>query len=248
MDVGRIGMKKHHLKALIEIDVTESRKAIKHIRNESGRKLSFTAWVVKCIGEAVHRHRQVHALRKGRSKLVMFHDVDISLLVEKMVDGDRVPIPLIIRNVNAIDITDISGEIEKAKEKPIAGEKDYVIESGGRKGAPKYFALLPQFIRLYIWKILLSNPYRVKKMMGTVVVTSVGMIGSLSGWLIPFSLHPVCFALGSVVKKPGVHDAAIEIREFLEMTILIDHDVIDGAPAARFVAELAEMMENGFGL
>jgi pyruvate/2-oxoglutarate dehydrogenase complex dihydrolipoamide acyltransferase (E2) component len=41
---------------------------------------------------------------------------------------------------------------------------------------------------------------------------------------------------------------SIEIREFLEMTILIDHDVIDGAPAARFIFRLKDLVENGYEL
>jgi pyruvate/2-oxoglutarate dehydrogenase complex dihydrolipoamide acyltransferase (E2) component len=84
--------------------------------------------------------------------------------------------------------------------------------------------------------------------MGTVLVTSLGMIGKVNGWLIPYSIHPVCFALGSVVKKPSVVKNNISIREFLEITILIDHDVIDGAPATRFVSKLSKLIENGYGL
>ncbi|HCL57564.1 MAG TPA: hypothetical protein DHW82_11230 [Spirochaetia bacterium] len=40
----------------------------------------------------------------------------------------------------------------------------------------------------------------------------------------------------------------IEIREFLQATLLIDHDVIDGAPAARFVSRLVDLIENGYEL
>jgi pyruvate/2-oxoglutarate dehydrogenase complex dihydrolipoamide acyltransferase (E2) component len=32
------------------------------------------------------------------------------------------------------------------------------------------------------------------------------------------------------------------------VTIVIDHDVIDGAPAARFIVRLTELMKSGFGL
>jgi pyruvate/2-oxoglutarate dehydrogenase complex dihydrolipoamide acyltransferase (E2) component len=32
------------------------------------------------------------------------------------------------------------------------------------------------------------------------------------------------------------------------MTILIDHDAINGAPAARFVSRLTELIESGYGL
>jgi pyruvate/2-oxoglutarate dehydrogenase complex dihydrolipoamide acyltransferase (E2) component len=34
----------------------------------------------------------------------------------------------------------------------------------------------------------------------------------------------------------------------LNMTILIDHDVVDGAPVARFINELTENIKNGIGL
>ena len=41
--------------------------------------------------------------------------------------------------------------------------------------------------------------------------------------------------VGGITKKPGVVDDRIEIREFLDLTISIDHDVVDGAPKVRFV-------------
>lgn len=85
-------------------------------------------------------------------------------------------------------------------------------------------------------------------MMGTVIVTSIGMIGNVNGWAVPYSIHPLCFAIGSIIKKPGVKDDNIEIREFLNMTILIDHDVVDGAPAARFAARLEDLIKNGYDL
>ncbi len=248
MDVGKIGMRKHHIKAVIELDVTESRIKLKQKRSESGEKISFTAWILKCITQAIIEHKQVHALRKGKTKLIIFDDVDISILVEKIADGVPVPLPMIIRNANKKSVVEITAEIENAKAQKVSDENDYVLERDRQKLPIKFYALLPQFIRLWIWKLILSNPKRIKKMMGTVVVTSVGMMGAVKGWFIPYSIHPVCFALGAIVKKPGVNKGNIEIREMLEMTILIDHDVIDGAPAARFVARLAELVEGGFGL
>lgn len=248
MDIGKIGMRKHHIKALIEVDVTESRKKIQTKRNIAESRISFTSWIIKCIGQAVNEHKQVHALRKGKNKLVIFNDVDVSILIEKKVDNDLVPVPLVIRKINTAKISEIYDEIERAKNIIITDENNYVIDRSKRGEPLKIFSMLPQFIRLLIWRFLLSNPYRVKKMMGTVVVTSVGMTGNANGWLIPFSIHPVCFALGPIVKKPGIANNIIEIREYLKMTILIDHDVIDGAPAARFVARLSELIENGYDL
>jgi pyruvate/2-oxoglutarate dehydrogenase complex dihydrolipoamide acyltransferase (E2) component len=81
-------------------------------------------------------------------------------------------------------------------------------------------------------------------MMGTVVVTSIGSVGRLPGWVIPRSMHNLCFALGSVIRKPWVVGDRIEIREILHMTVLFDHDVVDGAPAARFMVNLVERLEG----
>jgi hypothetical protein len=59
-------------------------------------------------------------------------------------------------------------------------------------------------------------------------------------------LHdPLSFGIGSVLKKPVVIDNEIRIREILNMTILVDHDVIDGAPMVRFLNDLTKYIESG---
>jgi len=84
--------------------------------------------------------------------------------------------------------------------------------------------------------------------MGNVAFTSIGMMGKVNGWFIPISVHPVCFGISSIIKKPSVIDDRIEIREILKMSVLIDHDVIDGAPMARLISDLSKNIENGLML
>jgi len=55
-------------------------------------------------------------------------------------------------------------------------------------------------------------------------------------------------ALGAIARKPAVIGDHVEAREFLEMTIVFDHDVVDGAPVAIFLQRLRELMESGYGL
>lgn len=43
-------------------------------------------------------------------------------------------------------------------------------------------------------------------------------------------------------------DGRIEIREYLSLTLSFNHDVIDGAPAARFAQRLKELIESAYGL
>ncbi len=74
------------------------------------------------------------------------------------------------------------------------------------------------------------------------------MFGKLYGWPIPTTSHPLAFAIGGITKKPGVINDKIEIREYLTITVLFNHDVVDGAPAARFINKLKELIESGYGL
>jgi pyruvate/2-oxoglutarate dehydrogenase complex dihydrolipoamide acyltransferase (E2) component len=49
-------------------------------------------------------------------------------------------------------------------------------------------------------------------------------------------------------EQPVVYRGEIQKGEILHLTVLIDHDVIDGIPAARFVDDLVRKLEKGFGL
>jgi pyruvate/2-oxoglutarate dehydrogenase complex dihydrolipoamide acyltransferase (E2) component len=103
-------------------------------------------------------------------------------------------------------------------------------------------------MRGIVWKKIIESPFLTKKHMGTVMITSVGMIGKINGWVLPVSIHPLSFAVGSIIKKPGVVDGKIEIREYLFITAAVDHNVIDGAPAVRALAKLTKLVEQGESL
>lgn len=75
------------------------------------------------------------------------------------------------------------------------------------------------------------------------------MFGGGVGWGLPSSInYPIGLTLGSVARQPGVvmreDGERIEVRELLAVTVSMDHDVIDGAPAARFLARLRELIEG----
>jgi pyruvate/2-oxoglutarate dehydrogenase complex dihydrolipoamide acyltransferase (E2) component len=247
VDIGITGLKKHHIKALIELDVTEARKMIKE-KKKLTKNISFNSWLIKCISHAVEECAQVHGIRKGKKDVVIFEDVDISIVVEREVQGKRVPLPYVIRKTNEKNIADICDEIRNSQKQSINDEGDYVLGEKKNELLMKFYYAMPGFIRRKIWQHIIRSPFLTKQNMGTVIITSVGMMGKINGWVIPVSVHPLCFAIGSIVKKPGVIKDKIEIREYLYITALIDHDVIDGAPAVRALSKLTKLIEGGFGL
>jgi len=113
----------------------------------------------------------------------------------------------------------------------------------------RLFVNLPQWLRLILMRgFVLNKPQQMQKMMGTVMITTAGMVGHTKGWIVPFSMHPLCLALGTLNEQPCVYKGEIQKRESLHLTVLIDHDVIDGVPAARFVDDLVKKLEKGYGL
>ncbi len=74
------------------------------------------------------------------------------------------------------------------------------------------------------------------------------MFGKGSGWGITTAAHTLDITIGGIGEKPVFIDGNLETREYLHMTISMDHDIIDGAPATRFASRLKELIESGYGL
>jgi pyruvate/2-oxoglutarate dehydrogenase complex dihydrolipoamide acyltransferase (E2) component len=248
-DVGKIGLAKHHVRALLEVDVTEGRRRIKQSR-QAGRKISFTAWLIKSIANCVVLHPPIAGANDAkRNRVLVFEDVDVSIVVEKEVQGARVPLPYVIRKADKKTLCEIQEEIESAKSQTVKGEGDYVLGEGQNALGMKLFVRLPQWLRVILMRLLvLNHPRRVKDMMGTVMITTAGMVGHTRGWIMPFGMHPLCLAFGSLNEQAAVYKGEIQKREILHLTVLIDHDVIDGVPAARFVEDLVKKLQAGYGV
>jgi pyruvate/2-oxoglutarate dehydrogenase complex dihydrolipoamide acyltransferase (E2) component len=69
-----------------------------------------------------------------------------------------------------------------------------------------------------------------------------------SGWGLETTRHSLDLVVGSTAWKPAVVEGRIEPREILNLTVVFDHQIIDGAPAARFTRRLVELIESGYGL
>jgi pyruvate/2-oxoglutarate dehydrogenase complex dihydrolipoamide acyltransferase (E2) component len=76
----------------------------------------------------------------------------------------------------------------------------------------------------------------------------MGMFGAGGGHIIPYQHSSLCISVGGITRKPGIVDDRIEPREYLSITATFDHDITDGAPAARFAQVLKEYIERGHGL
>jgi len=246
IDVCEIGKQKHHITGLLEFDVTLSRMKIREYNKTHSEKISFNAWLISVIASTIKKYEAAASFLNGKNKLIIFDDVNVSIVVEKEIQGTKVPIPLIIEKAHKASIASITKQISEAKNKEFT-DNEIVLQKKAQKYERIYY-VLPGFLRRYFWKFILKRPKIAYKKMGNVAFTTIGMMGKVNGWFIPISVHPVCFGISSIIKKPCVVDDKIEIREILNMSILIDHDVIDGAPMARLISDLAKNIESGMNI
>jgi len=230
--------KQNNIHGLTELDVSKIRDFILRYKNEKGVKLSFTSFIVHCLAQAVEDNKMVHAYRKGQKTLIMFDDVDVNTMIEREIEGNLMPWTYIVRAANKKTLLEIHEEIRNAK----IGE----IGIYQLKKRMKIYSRAPKVIRNVFWRKYKKNPQLRKKLGGTVAVTSVGMFGKTKGWGIPIAFHTLVVTVGGIFLKPVLIDDKVVNREFLSLTVSFDHDIVDGAPAARFISKFADLIENAY--
>ena len=233
--------RKHTIRGMGDLDVTDIRRAIRKYRRQTGNELSLTAYLLFVYSRAIAENPSVQASRKGSRKLVIFDDVDISTIVERRVGGEVQPTVYIVRQADKKTLAEIQEEITAAQSSQV--QSAFAGENLGR-----VFEGLPKFVRRLVFYIMTRNPSLKKKILGTVGFTSVSMFIIANGWPVIITPHTLSIALGGLGRKPGVVGKSIEPREMLAVTVSMDHDVIDGAPAARFLHQLNQMYQKCYGL
>ena len=236
------GKRKHVVYAFLELDVTDAREKI-HQMKKQAKDISFTGWLVKCVGQTASEHKELNCYRQGRHKIIEFEDVDIPVTVERNADEELRPIPYIIRKVNEKSSKEITQEIRSVQQKHVS--KKTQIMGLTLSKTEQLVLSSPQFIKKMVLMILRHQGKLKKKYMGTIGVTSIGMLGKFPGWVIPLGgpLNTLV-AVGGITKKPGIVQDKTVPREYLHVTIAVDHDLVDGGPLARFVNRFTELVEN----
>jgi len=237
-----LGGPKHVMYGLLEVDVTVAKQRIADHRARTGETLSFTGYLIACLARAVSENPAVQAYRKGRKQLLIFDDVHVGMLIEHAADHGHALMGHVIRGANRKTFREIHDEIRSVQSAP----------APDRRGMPRWFRtamLLPWPLSAVARGALRwaarRDPAIIVSGSGTVFVTSVGMFGGgHSGWGITSIPTSLSLVVGGIAWKPAVIDGRIEPREILDLTILLDHDVVDGAPATRFIRRLVELIES----
>jgi pyruvate/2-oxoglutarate dehydrogenase complex dihydrolipoamide acyltransferase (E2) component len=232
--------RKHMVHGLAEVDVTEARRHIRRIREQTGETLSFTGFLIYCCARGVAQNKELQAYRDWRNRLVIFDDVDVATEVERSIEGRNQVIITVIRKANRKSMREIHKEIRAAQTRDL--QEVEVVR------ANQWIESIPSGVRRLFFRVLERKPHLWNRIAGTVLVTSVGMFGSGAGWGVPMVSHALTITVGGIVRRPALVDGQLQEREHLCITATFDHDVTDGAPAARFLQAFKELVESGSGL
>ena len=219
---------------ITEINVTKPRMFIKKHREKTGESLSFTAFVVTCFAKALSEYPSFNSFRKG-NRLILLDDITIGVLIERELDGEKIPEPVTLHQVQNRSFQDIHTQIRSAQQ----------VEDNRMGGLSdsQWIRLIPGFL-LRIFIRLASRSITMAKKFGKTSVTAVGMFGKSALWFLPLTSATVTLTVGSIVNRPIRIEDRIELQEHLCVTISFNHDIIDGAPATRFTRRFSELLET----
>jgi len=81
---------------------------------------------------------------------------------------------------------------------------------------------------------------------GTFTITNLGMY-DVEGFTPVINLpEAAILGVGSIIPKPVVRDDQIVIRKMCTLSLVFDHRIVDGAPAARFMQYIKQLVEDPY--
>ena len=229
----------HTMTALVEVDVTRLRSGLRDSRR-AGKALDFHAAVIAAVARSLARYPQFNAMRWGQ-KIALFDGIDVNLPIETRHGDEAVVGSLVIRRAERESIAAIGREISAYKSQSF----ERLTQNIPGAGFVAFVLGLPTFLRLFLLRSFASSPRRVRDLFGTTMVTSVAQGTDLPGWATPHTFGPraVSFALGSVVIKPRYVGGQVLPRSILHLSVMFNHDLVDGIPAAQFLRDIVRQLE-----
>lgn len=229
----RAGRRMALMHGLVDVDVTQVRRRLRAF----DPPLSLSAYVAACVARAAARYPEVHGYRDWRGRLIVTRDVNVAILIERHTLDGPVPVGHVLRGANHRTVVDLSAELRSVQEAPETSI------SHRRFGRLAVAARVPGVASLFFRAARRS--VRLHRMSGTVAVSSIGAFGAGSGFGIGVpTVLTLSVTIGGMSEQPRAVHGQVQVRDVLDLTISIDHYIADGAPAARFVAVLRELIES----
>jgi hypothetical protein len=218
---------------LLDVDETEVRRLL----GDHQPPLSMTGFVIAAAARAVAAHPEVHAYRDWRGRLVRHRHVDVQTLVEVATAQGAFGLVHVVRDADVRGVADISAELRGVQSDmssvPTGRALQRLAPLAGR--VPGAFPAMHSVMRRSVRAPAHRN--RAGDRGGDV---------RRRRRVRPRLVHARLRARRrrGVSRRPRVLGEQIAVCVVLDLTSSVDHDVVDGAPATRFGADLRRRMES----
>jgi len=226
---------KNTFHCITEVDISIPRRLINDYFQQKGIKLSLTAYIVTCLAQVIKDHPLLNSFIKGNRQIIL-DDVTVSVLIEREIKDEKVPEPVAISNAQTKTYLQINNEIRAAQ-----NQKGQQL---GNLSNMTWIRFIPGFLMRTFIRIADKN-IKMGKRYGKVAVTAVGMFNKESVWFIPHGSATAVITVGGINSKPVKEGEIIVEKEHLCLTASFNHDIVDGAPASRFMNQFIETIKSG---
>ena len=109
-----ITKQKNTIHSMTEVDITIPRNLIKEYEKNTGLRISFTGYITSCFIKAISLFPEMNSFISG-NKMVRLKNITVSILVERNIDNENVPEPMVIENAEKLTCLDITKKIQKQR-------------------------------------------------------------------------------------------------------------------------------------
>jgi hypothetical protein len=96
LDVIEEGNRQRTIHLLLTVDIGGIRKKLEEQRRASGQPISLTSYIAKCFASAIENDNRIQARRLGKSRIIVFDDVDLAFMVEREWQGEVITVFYIV--------------------------------------------------------------------------------------------------------------------------------------------------------
>ena len=208
-----------HFDLEVEIDMSEAGRWRARTAEGNGEKVSYTALLVKVVAHALREHPHLNASFVD-GELRVYREINIGVATATD-DGLMVPV---IHGADEMSLSQIQATITRLREKAQAST------------GTKQVRLRPDQVRF--------RPHEVRG--GTFTVSNLGMYGIDAFRAIINPPEAAILAVGQIVERPTGVDGQIVLRPMMRIVLSVDHQAVDGAQAASFLAAVRRYLENPY--
>ena len=238
-DVMWLSKKKSLIHGLCEVNISGTREYLKKYNDNKNPRVSLLSYLIYCYANSMKEFKSFNSMKKG-NKIITYSAVDVSVIVERELDGEKYPMNYIIRNCDTKSPAEVNQELINAKNTPL-GEIMYDKKIS-------FFASLPAFVRRAILKYISRSPKHSRKYFGTTGVTSLHTVIKGQFWGMPVSPASMTMTIGSIHKKYTRINGKVEQDDFLCITMSAEHELNDGVNGIRMFNYMKDLIESGYGL